>query len=50
MASQTRHQIMAMHILKDDLTMESGQLIEYEMKNHTQNLVEKLVSDTFIKS
>ena len=30
--------------------MKFGQIIEYNMKNHTQNVVEKLVLDTFLKN
>ena len=51
-----------MHIIpnisksKENQAMKFGQLIEYNMrniislKNHTQNVVEKLVSDPFLKN
>ena len=50
----------AIHILhnvsrsKENQTMKFGQLIEYNMrniflKNHTENVVEKLVQDRFIR-
>ena len=59
MTSQTEQQITAVHILlnisrsKGNQTMKLGGLIEYSMKifslkNHTQNVVEKLVPDPFI--
>ena len=41
---------------KENQAMKFGQLIEYNMrniislKNHTQNVVEKLVSDPFVKN
>ena len=41
---------------KENQAMKFGQLIEYNMrnifslKNHTQNVVEKLVSDPFLKN
>ena len=60
MMSQTGHQINTIHILpnisrsKGNQTTKFGQLIEYNMifflKNHTQNMVEKLVPDPFVKS
>ena len=61
MSSQTGQQIIAVHILPNSSrsigneTIKFGQLIKYNMinfllKNHTQILVEKLVSDHFIKN
>ena len=60
MMSQTGHKINTIHILpnisrsKGNQTTKFGQLIEYNMifflKNHTQNMVEKLVPDPFVKS
>ena len=60
MMSQTRQQINTIHILpnfsrsKGNQTKKFGQLIEYNMifflKNHTQNVVEELVPDPFVKS
>ena len=65
MTSQTRKQIIAIHILpnisrsKDNQAMKFGQLIEYNMRNifleiflkiHTQNAVEKLFPDPFLKN
>ena len=52
---------LVIHILpnisrsKGDQTMKFGQLIEYNMgtfflKNHAQNMVEKLVPDPFLKN
>ena len=58
MSSQTGLQIIITHILpnisrsKVDKTMKFGQLIEYNiffLRNHTQNLMEKLLPDPFIK-
>ena len=58
MTSQTGQQLITMHILpnisrrKCNQTMKLGQLIEYNiffLKNHTQNVVAKLVPDPFIK-
>ena len=54
-------QTIAMHILlnvsrsRGNYTMKFGQLIEYNMKtfflkNNTQNVVEKLFPDTFLKN
>ena len=54
-------QTIAMHILpnvsrsRGNYTMKFGQLIDYNMKtfflkNNTQNVVEKLYSDTFLKN
>ena len=42
------------HFAKDNQTMKFGPLVDYNMintflKNHTQNVVRKLVSDPFIK-
>ena len=60
MTSQFRRQAIAIHVLlnisrsKDSETIGFGQLIEYRLKdilflkNHTQNMVEKLLSDPFI--
>ena len=60
MTSQFRRQAIAIHVLlnisrsKDSETIRFGQLIEYRLKdilflkNHTQNMVEKLLSDPFI--
>ena len=60
MTSQFRGQAIAIHVLlnisrsKDSETIRFGQLIEYHvkdilfLKNHTQNMVEKLLSDPFI--
>ena len=60
MTSQTGQQIITIHILsnisriKSNQTMKFGNLIEYNrilfLKNHTQNVVEKLVSDPSIKN
>ena len=61
MTSQTRQQIITMHILpkisrsENNLTVKFGQLIEYNMRNifrenNTQNVVETLVPDPFIKN
>ena len=61
MKSQPGKQTITIHVLlnisgsKDNQTMKSGQLIEYNkrkifLKNHTQNVVEKLFRDTFLKS
>ena len=60
MTSQTGQEINTIHILpnisrsKGNQTKKFGQLIEYNMifflKNHTQNMVEKLVPDPFVKS
>ena len=58
--SQAGQQIITVHILpnisrsEDNHVIKFGQLIEYNMrnifmKNHTQNMMEKLVPDTFIK-
>ena len=60
MTSQPGQQTIAIHILpnisrsKDNQTMKFGQLIEYNMrkillKNHTQNVLEKLFSDIYLK-
>ena len=59
--SQTEKQIITIHLLpnisrsKDNQTIKFGQLIEYNMrtvflKNHVQNMLEKLVADPFIKN
>ena len=60
MTSQTGQQTNTIHILpniprsKGNQTKKFGQLIEYNMifflKNHTQNVVEELVPDPFVKS
>ena len=61
MKSHPGKQTITIHVLlnisgsKDNQTMKSGQLIEYNkrkifLKNHTQNVVEKLFRDTFLKS
>ena len=60
MTSQTRKQIIAIHILpnipkgKGNQTMKFGQLVEYNrnifLKNYTQNVMEKLLPDPFIKN
>ena len=61
MTSQPGKQTIAMHLLpnisrsKGNQTMKFGQLAEYNMrnifmKNHTQNVVEKLFSDSFLKN
>ena len=62
MMSQPGKQTTAIHILsnisgsKDNQTMKLGQLIEYQMrscfflKNHAQNVVEKLFPDTSLKN
>ena len=61
MRSQPSYQTIAIHILpnisrsKGNQTMKSGQLIECNMrnislKNHTQNMMEKLVPDPFLKN
>ena len=61
MTSQTGQQIITIHILsiisriRGNQTMKFGNLIEYNweilfLKNHTQNVVEKLVSDPSIKN
>ena len=60
MTSKPRKQKIAIHILpnisrsKSNQTMKFGQLLEYSMsniflKNHTQNMVEKLFTDHFLK-
>ena len=49
MTAKTGQRIIAIHILSNiprstgNQAMEFGQLIEYNMKNHTQNVVEKLL-------
>ena len=60
MTSQFSRQAIAIHVLlnisrsKDSETIRFGQLIEYHVKDilflkyHTQNMVEKLLSDPFI--
>ena len=61
MMSQPGAQAIAIYILpnnsrsKSNQTMKFGQLIEYDMRNiflenHTQNVVEKLVPDPFLKN
>ena len=61
MTSQAGQQVVAIHILpniwrsKDNQTIKFDQLIEYNMRNiflenYTQNAVEKLVLDPFIKN
>ena len=58
MMSQHGKQTIAIQILpnisrsKDNHTMELGQLIKYNifLKNHTQNVVQKLVPDPFLKT
>ena len=35
---------------KDNWTMKFGQLLDYNMKNHTQNVAGKLFSDPFLKN
>ena len=61
MTSQPGKQTIAIYILpsisksKNNQTMKSGQLIEYNMrnfflKNHTQNVVENLVPNPFLKN
>ena len=61
MRSQPSYQTIAIHILpnisrsKGNQTMKTGQLIECNMrnislKNHTQNMMEKLVPDPFLKN
>ena len=58
MTSQSGYQIIAIHILTNisrstgNQAMKFGQLIEYNLrniylKNHTQNVVEKLFPDPF---
>ena len=60
MTAQTGKQTIAIQILpdilrsKDNRSMKFGQLIECNMgniflKNHTQNVVEKLLPDIFLK-
>ena len=61
MTSQTGLQIITIHIFpiisrsKGNQTMKFGHLIEHNMrniflKNHTQNVLGKLVPDSFIKN
>ena len=61
MTSQTGQRIISRHILpnisssKGNQTMKFGQLIEYNMRNiflekSAQNVVEKLVPETFIRN
>ena len=61
MTSQPVKQTIAIDIFpnilrsKDDQTMKFGQLIErnirtFFLKNHTQNVVQKLVADPFLKN
>ena len=57
MASSTGKQIIAIKILsnisrsKDNQTIKFGHLIEiYFLKSHTQNMVENLVQDCFLKN
>ena len=60
MTSQLDYQTIAIHILpnisrnKTNQTMKFGQLAEYWekfcLKNHTQNVVEKLFPDSFLKN
>ena len=62
MTSQPDYQAIAIHILsnisrsKGIQTVKFGQLIEYKirniffLKNHTQNVVEKLFPDPFLKN
>ena len=63
MTSQLGEQAIVIHILpnnsrsRGNQTMEFGQLIEHNMRNiflqkscHTQNMVEKLVSDPILKN
>ena len=59
MTSQPGQQTVVIHILpnisrsKGNQTMKFGQLLEYNMiflKNHAQNLVEKLVPDPSLKT
>ena len=60
MMSQPGKQRIAIHILpnisrsKDNQAIKFGQLIEYNMKNillknHTQNMLERLFSDSYLK-
>ena len=56
LTSQPRKQTISIHILsnisrsKDNHANKLGQLIEtFFLKNHTQNVVEKLFSDSFLK-
>ena len=60
MTSKPGKQTIAMHVLhntsrsKANQAMKIGQLIEYNMKNiflenHTQNVVEKLFTEPFLK-
>ena len=61
MASQPGEQTITIHILpnisrnKGNQTMKFGQLIEQSisniiLKNHTQNVIEKLFPDSFLKN
>ena len=61
MTLQSGKQTFAIHILPNTLrskcnqTMKLGQLIEYNietffLKNHTQNVVEKPIPDSFLKN
>ena len=61
MTSQPGKQTIAIHILpnisrsKDNQTMKSGQLIEWKkktflLKNHTQNMAEKLFPEPFLRN
>ena len=56
MTPQPGKQLNAIYILpnistsKGNQTMKFAQLIEYNIKNHTQNGVERLFSDSFRKN
>ena len=56
MTSQPGLQTMAIHTLpnisrsKGNQTMKFNQLIEHNMRNHTQNVLEKLFPDPYLKN
>ena len=56
MVSQACQQTIAIHILtnilrsKGNQAMKFGQLIEHNMRKYTENLVEKLSLDLFLKN
>ena len=56
MTSQPGLQTMTIHTLpnisrsKGNQTMKFNQLIEHNMRNHTQNVLEKLFPDPYLKN
>ena len=56
MTSQPGQQTIAIHTLpnisrsKGNQTMKFNQLIEHNMRNHTQNVLEKLFPDPYLKN